>query len=160
MKVQVKSYFRSHKNNKKADRLCKNFSSTSNTSVQRCLYLLFQNQRPHFLLIPLFWRISQPSGSINKMVNEHAVSYHLSSSELTSRIHPLIFSWTLKWFITPEYLYILPSLQKSFEFTVLRLLEETFASQKIDSIRFCSCPQAEVNYPFQLNSIFWKPIFP
>ena len=29
------------------------FSSTSSTSVQWCLYPLFQNQRPHFLLLHL-----------------------------------------------------------------------------------------------------------
>ena len=38
------------------------FPSTSNSSVQRCLYPLFQNQRFHFLLPPLFRRIFQPSG--------------------------------------------------------------------------------------------------
>ena len=38
------------------------FSSTSNTSVQRCLYALFQNQRPHFLLFPLFQKMFQFSG--------------------------------------------------------------------------------------------------
>ena len=42
--VSLKPYI---KNNKKADRLCMKFSSNSNTSVQRCLYPLFQNQRAH-----------------------------------------------------------------------------------------------------------------
>ena len=66
MKVQVKrafkSYFLPPKNNKKADRLSMKFSSTSNTSEQKCLYPLFQNQSSHFLVPPLFRRISQPSG--------------------------------------------------------------------------------------------------
>ena len=38
------------------------FSTSFNTSVQRCLYPLFQNQRPHFLLLHLFRRMSQPPG--------------------------------------------------------------------------------------------------
>ena len=39
----------------------------------------------------------------NKMVNKHTVSYHPSPSELTSRIHSLIFQWTPKGFIfSPE----------------------------------------------------------
>ena len=37
------------------------------------------------------------------MVNEYIVDYHRSSSELTSRIHPVIFLWTPKWFVSPEY---------------------------------------------------------
>ena len=44
-----------------------------------------------------------PQVRINKMVNEHTVDYHPSPSELTSRIHPLIFLWTPKGFIfSPE----------------------------------------------------------
>ena len=70
------------------------------------------------------------------MVNEHIVNYHPSPSEFTSSIHPLIFLWTPKGLISPEYflnffsnLYIPPGLQKSFKFMVLRLLENTFVSQ-------------------------------
>ena len=57
-----KTYFCHQKSNKKADRLRMKFSSTSNTSVQRCLYSLFQNQCPQFLLSHLFWKLSQRSG--------------------------------------------------------------------------------------------------
>ena len=75
MKVQVKrafeTYFLSPKNLKTAYKLCMKFSSTIyaevpispiNTNVQRCLYPLFQAQRPHFLMLHLFRRISQLSG--------------------------------------------------------------------------------------------------
>ena len=86
------------------------------------------------------------------MVNEHIFDYHPSPSELTSRIHPLIFLWTPKEFISPEYLlnffsnlYIPPWLRKSFKFIVLSLLEKTFASQKIESVHFCSCPQENLS---------------
>ena len=106
------------------------FCSTSNTSVQRCLYSQFQNQCPHFLLSCLFWKLSfeiylNRQGRISKMVNKHTLDYHPSPSQLTSRIHPRKFLWTPKGFISPESflifllnLYIPPWLQKSFEFMV------------------------------------------
>ena len=149
--------YRSRESNKRADRLCMKFSLTLNTSVQRCLYLLFQNQ------CPILFRI-------NKMVNKHTVDYHPSPSEFTSRINLLIFLWTPKGFISPEHfwnffsnLYIPSWLQKSFKFMVLRLLENTFVSQKIESVywwpqaklspRFLSSPlQTEGNYPFPQKS--------
>ena len=111
---------------------------------------------------------------INKMVNEHTADYHPSPSELTSRIHPLIFLRTPKGFIfSPEYflnffsnLYITPWLRKNFKFMVLRLLENAFVSQKIESVhfyfipyanifpRFLSLPQAGGNYPFPPHNAF------
>ena len=60
----------------------------------------FKMKRFHFLLIPLFWKnISRIR--INRMKNEHTVDYHLSLSELTSSIQPLMFLWTPKGFISP-----------------------------------------------------------
>ena len=44
-----------------------------------------------------------PQFRINKLVNEHTVDYHPSPSELTSRIHPMKFLWTPKWFIFLQY---------------------------------------------------------
>ena len=86
-----------------------------------------------------------PQVRSNKMVNEHLVDYHLSPSELTSRIHPLIFLWIPKGFSCPEYLsiffsnlYIPPWLRKSFKFMVLRLLKNTFVNQKFESLHFYS----------------------
>ena len=107
MKVQVKRAFKSYffchrKSNKKADRLYMKFSSTSNTSVQRYLYPLFQNQSPHFLLPVFSENYLNPQARINKMVNKHTVNYHPSPSQLISRIDPLIFLWTPKGFISPE----------------------------------------------------------
>ena len=61
-KVYLKANFLSLRIDEKAGRLCMKFSWTCNTSVQRCLYHLFQNWRLHFLLPPLFWRITQLSG--------------------------------------------------------------------------------------------------
>ena len=64
------------------------------------------------------------------MVNKHTIDYHPSRSQLISRIHPFIFLWTHKGFISPESvlifflnLYIPPWLRKSFKFIMLRLMQ-------------------------------------
>ena len=86
MKVQVKRVFKSYspKKPKRADRLCMKFSSTFNTSVQGCLYSLFQNRRrPHFLLLHLFRRfLLTPSRSLSgKQENLSSnASRHISNS--------------------------------------------------------------------------------
>ena len=98
---------------------------------------------PDFKISPTYFLLSSinvyvsflRSGSTKQMVKEHTVNYHHSPSELTSRIHSLIFLWTPKGLTYPEYffnfsskLYILPWFRKSFKFLVLRLLENTFVS--------------------------------
>ena len=112
------------------------------------------------------------------MVNKHIVDYHPSPSQVISRIHPVTFLWTPNGFIYPESslnnflnLYIPSWLYKSFKFILLRLLANTFVSQKIESIHFCSppsktlpqvfmiIPEAEGNCPFLLNSFFWRYFF-
>ena len=99
---------------------------------------------PHFLLLYLFRRISQPSGQ-----DQH---YHPSPSELTSRIHALKFLWTPKGFISQEdflnffaNLYATPCLQESFKFMVLRLLENIFLSQKTELFIFTHA--SKQNFP-------------
>ena len=90
----------------------------------------------------------------------------------------LYFYGPSKGFMSPEYflnffsdLYTPLLLQKRFKLTVLRLLENTFVSQKIESVyscpqiklssRFLSSPlQAEGNYPLFPSKVFWKSIFP
>ena len=114
-----------------------------------------------------------------RLVNKHIVDSHISPSEFTPRIHPLIFLWSPKGFISPEYfldffsnLYIPPWLQKSFKFMTLRWLENTFLSQKIESVHFYSYPQAKLsprsissllqtegNYPFPLRQSVLKTYF-
>ena len=126
--------------------------SSSNISVQRCLYLLKINApTPIFCCSIFFEQCLNPQVRINKMVNKHTVDYHPSLSELTSSIHPLIFLWTSKGFFFPEYflklfsnLYIPPWLRKNFKFMVVRLLENTFLSQKTESVHFHSCPQVKL----------------
>ena len=110
------------------------------------------------------------------MVNKHIVDYHPSPSEFTSRIRPLIFLWTSKGFIPAEYflnffsnLHIPPWQQKNFKFMVLRLLKNTFLSQKNESVyswpraklspRFLSSPlQAKGNYPFPPNKVSFSSV--
>ena len=84
-----------------------------------------------------------PQVIINRMVNKHTGDYHPSPSQLTSRILPLIFLRTPKRFAFPESflnfslnLHISLWSQKSFKFMVLRLLANTFASQKIEFVHF------------------------
>ena len=126
----------------------KGISSWTNTSVQRCQYSLFPPS-PHFLLSPLFWKLLNPQVRINKMV-KNTVDHNPIPSQLLSRMHPLIFLWTPKGFISSESflnffrnLYISPWLRKSFIFIVLRLLANTLnleLNQKIESVYFYSCP--------------------
>ena len=114
------------------------FFSTSNTSVQRCLYPYFKISNPIFCC-PLFSEnYHNPQVRINKMVNKHTVDYHPSHSQLIWRIHAVIFLWTPKWFVSPESfldfflsLHIPLWLRESFKFIVLRLLANTFVSTPI-----------------------------
>ena len=74
--------FLAPKNSKRSDRLCMEFSWSSNTSAQRCLNPLFQ--RILFLLSHLFLRISQKQQvRIKIMVN--SVDYHPCPWRLASR---------------------------------------------------------------------------
>ena len=65
-----------------------------------------------------------------------------------SRIHTLIFLWTRKGFISPEYflnfflnLYIPPWLRKSFKVIVLRLLQYICESKKLNLLIFNHAPK-------------------
>ena len=114
------------------------------------------------------------------MVNKRTVEWHPSPSQLTSRMHPLMFLWTHKGFISPEYffnfflkLYIPPWLRKSLKF-IVKITGKSILSHKIESVHFYTCqqnssasfyhypppPQAERHFPFLPNSVFWRYIFP
>ena len=96
MKVQVKRAFKKlfffvTKNYKKADRVCMTFSLTPNTSLQRCLNLLFQNQCLLIQLPPLFQRISQsPSQGQQNGKRTHCrlspYSFRINFKDTSSRI--------------------------------------------------------------------------
>ena len=77
------------------------------------------------------------------MVNGHTVYYHPSPSELTSRIHLLIFLWTPKGFtFSPECFFnffkpVFRTMEaKNFKFMVLRLLEKACVTKKVESVHF------------------------
>ena len=61
---------------------------------------------PIFCWAPSFWKNASilRSGSTKEMVKKHTADCHPSPSELTSRIHPLIFLWTPKGCIYPIFL--------------------------------------------------------
>ena len=87
---------------------------------------------------------------INKMVNKDNGDYHPGLSGVTSTIHTLRFLYPLREFYpSPEYLLdflsnlYLARLKKISKFVMFRLLENTFACQKIESNHFYSCPEPQ-----------------
>ena len=115
----------------------KGISLWTNNSVQRCLYALFQNQSPHFLLSSLFWKLSQPLGQDQQ-----------NSKQTYCQLPIIIFLWTPKGFISPESflnfllnLYIPPWLPKSFKFIVLRLLQIHLWVKKLNLFNFTHAPK-------------------
>ena len=69
----------------------KGISLWTSTSVQSCLYILFQNQSAIFCCTLFSENYLNPQVRINKTVNKHTVNYDPSPSQLNSSIHPLIF---------------------------------------------------------------------
>ena len=160
MKVQVKrafkrNFFVSKRVTKKQTGSAWNFLQPPIPVCRGACILYFKINAP-IKCCPLFsGNYLNPQDSINKIVNKHTVDYHPSPSKLTLRTHPLIFLWTPKEFISPEYflnfflnLYIRPWLRKSFKYMVLRLLASTFVSEKIEFVHFYSCPEAKLSPRF------------
>ena len=84
--------------------------------VRRGAYTSYFKINTHCGFI-FFEECFNPQIKICEILNEHTVNYHPSPSE-----HPLIFLWTPKGFISPEYfliffsnLYIPPWLKKMFQ---------------------------------------------
>ena len=78
------------------------FSSTSNTSVvcrDACIPY-FKINAPIFCFHLFSQNYLNPQARFNKMVNKYTVDYRHSPSQLTSRIHLLIFLWTPKGLIS------------------------------------------------------------
>ena len=114
-------------------------SSTLNTKKMQQEH---QNQCPLILLSPLFQRISQTPDQDKKMANQcfkihlKGTWFHISNSTFRS----LFFSKKLLIFsIFCEGSYIFHLGREYFKILVFRLLENTFASQKIVSRHFYSC---------------------
>ena len=118
-------------------------SSTSYTIVLRCLYPLFQNQCPLFLLYPLFWKLSQSSGQDQQ-----------NGKQTYCRLPP--YSFTINFKDTLSYFSGLNISMESKNWTCsfsLMLQYNTLPQV------FIITPQAEGNYPFLSNSVFWRSIF-
>ena len=115
----------------------KGISLWTNNSVQRCLYPLFQNQSPHFLLFSLFWKLSQPLGQDQQ-----------NNKQTYCQLPIIKFLWTPKGFISPKSflnfllnLYIPPWLPKSFKFLVLRILQIHLWVKKLNLFNFNHAPK-------------------
>ena len=125
--------------------------------MQRCLYPLFQNQSPHFLLSFLFWKLSQLLDQDQQ-----------NSKQTHCRVPIIIFLWTPKGFISPESflnfflnLCIPPRLRKSYKFIVLRLLQIHLWVKKLNLFIFTHAPRQNslpgfYNYP----PVRWKLSIP
>ena len=61
----------------------------------------FKLSAPIFSCFIFFEEYLNSQVRINKMIKKLTVDYDPIPSELTSRIHPLIFLWTPKGFISP-----------------------------------------------------------
>ena len=158
MKIQFKRTFKSYffaikKIIKKQTRPASNFLQPP-IPICRGAYIPYFKINPAIFCCLIFSEnYLNPQVRINKMVYRH-IEYHPSLSQLISRCIRPIFLWTLKEFISPESfsnfflnLYIPPWLRKSFKFVVLRLLANTFMSQKIESVHY-SCSQAKLSLRF------------
>ena len=117
---------------------------------------------------------------IYKMLNEEPVDYHPSPLEFTSKIHPLIFLWTRKRFISPEYflifssnLYIPPWLKKIFQIHGVKITEKYICESKNWICSFLHMPTSKTlsqvfiittsgrrKLPISPKQSFWKSIFP
>ena len=115
MKVQVsrtfKSYFWSQKkNNKKAEKPCIRLLQLPIHMCRGAYISYLKINVPIFYCSLFFEEYLNSQVRINKMINELNVDYHPSPSELTSRIHSLIFLWTPKvvsqnifWIFSPSW---------------------------------------------------------
>ena len=125
--------------------------STSNI-VKKCLDPLFQNQRPHFLLLHLFRKKCQPS-SHDQQIGKRTYcqlapqSFWVNFKDAPSHIFMYSYVYLskifLEFFLKPVYRTMVV---ESFKFMILRLLENPFVSQKIESVHFYSYTQSKL-YP-------------
>ena len=116
----------------------------------------------------------KPQIRIDRMVNKNTANYHPCPSQSISRIHPVIFLWTPKGFISPEFflnfflnLYSwerVSNLWCWYYWQImwpkkLNLFLSNHAPSKTLLQGFIITPNAEENYPFLPSSIFWRSMF-
>ena len=109
--------------------------------MQSCLYSLFQNQSPHFLLSSLFSNLSQPLSQDQQ-----------NSKQTYCQLLIIIFLWTPKGFIFPARVFLEFSskpvystmVAEKFQIYSVKITGNTLVSQKTESVQFYSCPQAKL----------------
>ena len=131
----------------------KGISLWTNTSVQMCLYPLFQNQSSHFLLSSLFWKLSQLLCQDQQ-----------NSQQIYCQL-PIIFLWTPKGFISPESflnfllnLYIPPQIHLWVK--KLNLLNFTHAPKQNFPPGFYHYPSGRRKLPIPPEQHFLNIYFP
>ena len=95
----------------------------------------------HFPLSSIFWKLSQPLGQDIQ-----------NSKQTYCRLSIIIFLWTSKGFISPEFflnfllnLYIyFTMVKKKIQIYSVKTTGNTFVSQKIEPVQFYSCPKAKL----------------
>ena len=113
--------------------------------MQRCLYPLFENQFPHFLLLSLFWNLSQPLGQDQQ-----------NSKQKYCQLLIIIFLSAPRGFISPARVFLEFSpkpvystmVAEKFQIYSVKTTANTFVSQKIESVQFYPCSQAKLSPRF------------
>ena len=96
--------------------------------MQRCLYPLFQNQSPHFLLSSLFWKLSQPLGQDQQ-----------DNKQTYCRLSITIFLWLPKRFISPESFLVYSTIVVE-KFQIYSV-KTASVSQKLNLFNFTHAPK-------------------
>ena len=135
----------------------------------RGVYIHYLKSNPSIFCCPLFSEnYFNPKVRINKMVNKHTVNYHASTSQLITRIHPLIFLWTPKGFISPESWIFFPRpayftlVVEKFHIYSVKITDKCIYESKNWICSFLlippskTLPQADGSCPFLLNCVFWR----
>ena len=144
----------------------------------RGVYIHYLKSNPSIFCCPLFSEnYFNPKVRINKMVNKHTVNYHASTSQLITRIHPLIFLWTPKGFISPESWIFFPRpayftlVVEKFHIYSVKITDKSIYESKNWICSFLLIPPSKTlpsfyhyppdrwELPFLPNSIFFKIFF-
>ena len=117
------------------------FSSNPNTNVQQVLQPLFQNKHHSFCWLLFFKEYLNRQVRINKNGKQSAnTCFHISIDYITFSSN-IIVELFLKAVFPPL-------LVETFKLMVIRLLENTFANQKLESTDFYHDPLANLSPRF------------
>lgn len=99
-----------------------------------------------------------PQVRISKMLTKDNLDYHPSPSELSSRIHCIIFLWISKGFISPSRTFLELFIKPVYPTKVAEKFQNhywvwNFCESKIESIHSYSCPQAKLFLRFSSSAL-------